>query len=58
MNQCEMDVRVFSGSKACNDRTMRSWSSGMIRFSLPERRERKASIETRARVSTMNWVNL
>ena len=42
MNQCVMDVRVFSGSKACNDRTMRSWSSGMIRFSLPERRERKA----------------
>ena len=53
-----MDVRVISGSKACNDRTMRSWSSGMIRFSLPERRERKAPSETRARESTTSWVNL
>ena len=57
MNQCVMDVRVFSGSKACNDRTMRSWSTG-IRFSLPERRERKAPSETRARESTTSWVNL
>ena len=58
MNQCVMDVRVFSGSKACNDRTMRSWSSGMIRFSLPERRERKVPSETRARESTTSLVNL